>query len=691
MRFYAALALCFLLSSGALSASFTYLGFMNGTNYDDNDDSYSFSYPSGLLVAGEKLYVADLGKNSLFIMNASAYGDGSTNISPRLRALKSSGSYSPLENPMRMTYYNGTVYVADGTSTVVKSYPSIGLETYEWNSRSGSNLQKASGVAFANDSAYITDMAQGRLYIYSTATRSYQRVGIDKGPSDGQLEAPADVELFGGRVLVSDQGKKLVYVYDSNLTFLYAIGRGLGGVTLTSPRGIEVYNGRIYVADATSNRVVVFTMEGYPVDMLDSKTPGGNLSGPEDIAVAEGKLYVADSLDRQVRVYEINESKGDETVLSLLTQANQSIAALSLLQAAAQRLNLSIASSEQPMLDLLTAQGEYDHYMFSSASTLAQKALDESSAAQANLSQAIEVKILQIIKGEQGRVEPFRRQGLPPELSQKLAYFDNAASDARIKLSAKDYNAAIGIALSLHSIAGDYIAGVEGKDRLDNERAQNRTGAQLTEALSSLYRRLGKLKAQSESYFQPANFTNSESLLASANASMGEGDYDSANRSMALAEFEISSYEGSLGAAAAEIDAALSNISIIEFQLNSSAAKPMLLHPDLAPEQQQLASARSIAYSNPKLAVAMALQASSSAAAKVSESQTLSVAASAVLVLVGLIAVIFLAFALHIYSRRRQRRRRDEMDGGDGEQPGQRGEEAAEKPPRQHIWKDYEE
>ncbi|HIH18404.1 TPA: hypothetical protein HA225_00325 [Candidatus Micrarchaeota archaeon] len=660
MRFWVLAAALFLALIGSAHAGFTYLYSINGSNPLDSDDFYKFYQPTGLLYEHGKLYVADGGKNALYILNGSF----------RERVLLSTSSVNPFDNPLRMTYENGTLYIADGISTVVKTYNGEGFNVLEWNKKEGSNMEKPSGVALDERYAYITDNAQGRLYLYSRENEMYARVGIEKGGSDGLLQSPADVEIYHDKIFISDQVKGLVFAYDSNLSFLYTIGRGLGGVDLSSPRGIEIFEDRIYVADSTKNSVFVFTLDGFPIDRIGAGIANGSLSLPEDVAIGDGKIFVADTGSRRVLVYELNRTVGNDTVKELIDAANRSLAQLYIYAPVAAKLNLSF-SEGSAALELATALTSYDNFMFTDASALAQKSLDQTVALQLNLTQAIELRARQLVKAETGRIAPFRRPGLEGAALSKLTQFDNMASDINAKLSGKAYGLAADAILELPAVADEYIALIGQGERMEEEREANRTAGDFGIRISALRVRLERLGANSAKYRQNANLTGSQELLAAASGQAAAGEYDSANSSIGLAEFEISSQEAVLRQAADEIDKGLANISLIEFGFNAAADRQMLFPPDLAGEKSQMLQAKDMVYTNPLLAVAMASKAAESAVEKSNSAQAVSTAAAGVLVMLALIGLIALVFSFHIYSRRKKMRE----------------EKAAREEPKRIIWK----
>jgi len=639
MRFYQILAI--LLLCGCAFASFSYVASFNGNSTDDADTTFVFSNPTGLVFGDGKLYVADTGKNALYIFNGTVR-----------QKMVYSNSNTLLASPLRMAYDNGVLYIADSGSGKIKTYSGFGSDILEWNS--GTNMGRPSGVAIGQDQLYITDSEKGRVYLYSRATKSYSSIGIESGGSDGFLASPTAIEYFGGQFFVSDAGKDAVFVYDQNLTYQYAIGRGKGGVSLKSPRGLKVYDNRLYVADTNNNRVVSFTLEGYPTEILDSSVEEGNLSYPADLAISNGQLYVADSFNRIIKVFNISQAAGNDTVLQAIRSANASAQDLYRLQDSSRKLNLTLENVSFDS-DLRQAMADYSNFQFTTASSTAQRVGMAVDSAKQAIYQSMDVRIKQLLKEAADKVAPCRAAaGSDSVLAASLADFDSKVADTNAKSAARNYGPAADLALSLPGIADGISSRAASLESQQAAIEKNRTLNFLRIRLNDLSSRLQTLQAKSDAYRQAISLSNARRLVSSSNDSIASGEFETANATLDLAATDIGSYEKSIAQKSLDIDAALSNLSIIEFGLNSSASKTLLIPANLEAERASLAAARETVYSNPQLALVMAMQASDSADAKVKESQTVSVAAAALLVMVGMIGLLSVAFFIHLRSRRKR-------------------------------------
>ncbi len=637
--------LALLLFASVSFASFTYLGSFNGTTAGDYTDQFLFSRPTGILYNDGILYVLDSGKSIMGMYNAT---DG---MYSRIRGGIGARASSEVDmsTPIRLAYDHGTIYIADKGSSYIKTYPGTSSQIYNWNT--GSALDSPTGIVVGNESLYISDVGKKQVLAYSRKFKSFSSVAIPTGGSDGKLSAPQDIEFYKGNYYVSDSDKGLVFVYDSNFTYLETIGRGLGGVTLISPHGIALANDRLFVTDTSSSTVVEFALDGYPVAVLDSSVPGSNLSYPEDIAVYGSTLYVADTQNKLVRVFSINETSGNNSVQQALTSAEAAIISLSQVKEAAKKVGV-VPDADTFDSDLAQAKSDYGHLVYSSASSISQRIIDGVPVVKANLSQRVEVAIKQAVKQAADKVAPYRAQA-KGNAATLVSAFDGKVADISSKLSGQFYSLAADISIGLSADADAIVDATVGNAAKEEQARKDKLASQVGLQIDLASTKLTALEGKLAAYRQNMNTSSYETILDNARKALSQEDYDSANKTASSLIASIDSQDTYLSQLAQGIDSANMNLSLLELEFNASASKPMLLPPDLSSERKQLESAKQMAYQNPALAVAMAQQALQLADVKVKDAQSLSVAAAAAIVMFGLILLIGLVFFLHIKGRKK--------------------------------------
>jgi DNA-binding beta-propeller fold protein YncE len=162
------------------------------------------------------------------------------------------------------------------------------------------------GLAVSDDGSvlYVSDRAQGAVFVFDFGKKKFLKVGADKGG----LEWPIGVALDGDQnIYVAEQGKKAITVFDPS-------GKQLRSITdpsLERPSGIAIdrERRRLYVADtshATSKEhtVKIFSLDGKLVGKiggLKGYAPGHFLFPTYVWVDSNGDVYVTDTMNCRVQ------------------------------------------------------------------------------------------------------------------------------------------------------------------------------------------------------------------------------------------------------------------------------------------------------------------------------------------------------------------------------------------------------
>ena len=145
---------------------------------------------------------------------------------------------------------------------------------------------------------YISDPLVGSVFIYDEfLTLSGELKGLNK-----PLAVAVDAL---GRILVGNDGRNNVEVYDSSTGDLLAVfGQGL----LEMPTAISFDTaGNIYVTDSKRNTVQVFDSSFAPLRTIGSSGVGdATLKFPMDTEILGSEVFVADQGHYRVQVYDLN-------------------------------------------------------------------------------------------------------------------------------------------------------------------------------------------------------------------------------------------------------------------------------------------------------------------------------------------------------------------------------------------------
>jgi len=243
--------------------------------------------PIGVAYAAGRLYVADAARNQIVVFDTTGR-----------RLDEWPGDSLGLSRPMHLSIgTDGFLYVADYLTDRIAVVDTGGALVRLEGGRSGPGLGEIDapgGAAMIGSDLFVADFYNHRV----------DRLGPD-GPGilgrpgrifRGRLNYPTDVAT-DSLVYVADAYNNRIQVFRPDGTYVRRWGGPLG-TGIPGPwkgwfrvaTGVEVFAGRVYVSDYFNHRIQIFTDRGrYLAQLADS------LHLPTDVAVDEtGTLYVAD-------------------------------------------------------------------------------------------------------------------------------------------------------------------------------------------------------------------------------------------------------------------------------------------------------------------------------------------------------------------------------------------------------------
>ncbi len=213
--------------------------------------------PYGVGLNNGKLYVADTGTNTVFV------------IDEKSREVTFIGNrpVGGLSSPVAIAFdSNGTVYVSDSRLKRVQGYSKEGKLQFTLGSR----------LDFIHPTGIAIDKKRNRLYVVDTkghdfkafdlATKKHLFTVGKRGRDDAQFNFPTNiaVDQRNGNIVVVDTQNFRVQVFDNDGTFIRRFGKiGDRPGTFSRPKGVGIDSeGHIYISDAAFNNVQVFDETG---------------------------------------------------------------------------------------------------------------------------------------------------------------------------------------------------------------------------------------------------------------------------------------------------------------------------------------------------------------------------------------------------------------------------------------------
>jgi len=263
------------------------------TVFDGTANSQPLLNPSSVVFAGESILVSDTGNNLIQVFTAG--GGGSHTFAS--------------QNPVALAMWDIEPFVIDGTDKVIRRYTHPSGTVHGSQPSFGSGiLLDPKGITIDQDTrtVYVSDAGSEsvKVFIYDAQQDSYfyhAEIG-ESGNGPSNLDSPLGIDLFGGKLYVSETSKNRVKILEKTAVFVAKIADGESN----QPRDITVgVNGNIYVLNTDNNSVKIYTSDG----TLDAEfgSPGtgqGEFQSPFGIALdSASNIYVADTMNNRIQIF----------------------------------------------------------------------------------------------------------------------------------------------------------------------------------------------------------------------------------------------------------------------------------------------------------------------------------------------------------------------------------------------------
>ena len=247
-----------------------------------------FTYPQGLALAGNDLYVADTENHRIRRIDLNS-GEVTTLAGTGTRGHPAPGSHpallAELASPWDLAWHDGRLFIAmagmhqvwvlDPSQGVIGPYAGSGIENLQDGPLDTAQLAQPSGLAVHG----------GRLLVADSETSAVRTLPLD-GRGDARTIAGVGLFDFGD-----------------------VDGRG-AEVRLQHPLGVAAGVEGVFIADTYNNKIKWMDPVGRLIQTLAGDTGHGNADGafaaarfhePGGLSLANGTLYVADTNNHAVR------------------------------------------------------------------------------------------------------------------------------------------------------------------------------------------------------------------------------------------------------------------------------------------------------------------------------------------------------------------------------------------------------
>lgn len=365
----------------------------NGVQGGILDLTRGYYYPYSVFSDGTRLYVADTYNHRVLIYNTiptslSATPDvvvGQPDLISFLANQGGSAAANTLNYPEKV-YSDGTkLFIADRVNNRVLIYNTIPTSnnasadvvvgqanfTSTGTATSASRMRNPRGIWVDSGKLFIADVYNHRVLIYNSVPATngasadvvvgqstYSAKSANQGGSvaANTLNYPNNVQVYGGKMMITDSSNNRVLIYNSVPTSSNASADTVvcqDGMTTSvsdaaanrcyNPVTVQYDGTNFFVLDRLNSRILVYN--GIPssdgasandvvgqVDLIsnDTGTSNRSLQNPRDIAVVNNKLYIADLYNH--RIVEYSEFTSTSTATMLIGQLDYTSSGANYLQ-----------------------------------------------------------------------------------------------------------------------------------------------------------------------------------------------------------------------------------------------------------------------------------------------------------------------------------------------------------------------
>jgi DNA-binding beta-propeller fold protein YncE len=270
----------------------------DGSTWTDVTNGGNFSYPQGIAVYNDKMYVLD--NNGIQKYDGSVWTTiGVAGTGP------GTNQFYNVDDLVVDT--SGNLYVADvNNNNFVRKYDGNQWTVVSTDRGTGlgqfSGASSRDGLAFYNGFLYAVDIENMRLQKYDGSNWSLvQYFNTDPG----EFRGPQQISATNGNVYVADFENNRIQKYDGNNWSVISNGLGSSTGQVNNPEGVAAdVNGNVYVADTLNHRIQKYNGSSWSVISNDNSGTAGNFWFPNSVAIdANGNVYVTDNANNTVQRY----------------------------------------------------------------------------------------------------------------------------------------------------------------------------------------------------------------------------------------------------------------------------------------------------------------------------------------------------------------------------------------------------
>ena len=257
--------------------------------------------PYGAAIQKGKIYVADTGSSSVFVINEKT----------RKTNFIGTGVIGRVSAPVAIAFdANNTTYVSDRRLNTIQGYDEDLSLVFSLGGRL--EFTAATGIAIDKElnRLYVVDTKAHNFKVFDIATKELLFTVGNRGKEDGEFNFPTNitVDRRNNNIVVCDTQNFRVQTFDKDGEFIRKFGKvGDKPGMFARPKGVAVdSDGHIYVTDAAFNNIQIFNDQGELLMWFGSAG-----YGPTQFRLISGiyidetdKIVIADGFSGRVQTFQ---------------------------------------------------------------------------------------------------------------------------------------------------------------------------------------------------------------------------------------------------------------------------------------------------------------------------------------------------------------------------------------------------
>ncbi len=261
---------------------------------------------------GQRVYVSDYSQMLVYVFD---FGQRKVTVigdKEKLFTRPSGIALDQKENIYVVDSLARKIVVVDREGRLVRNIVDNELERPE-----GIAIDRTRGKIYVADTSHQSS-SNHLVYVFDLQGKPLGKIGNGKGQAEGNLLFPTYLTLDkDGNLYVSDTMNGRIDVFSPDGKYLRHVGeQGDRPGTFARPKGVALDSfGNLYVVDSDWANVQIFNSKGQALLYFAGRGRyPGLLNNPTGIAIDNGnKIYVADTQNRRVAVYQLVNTKAEDS------------------------------------------------------------------------------------------------------------------------------------------------------------------------------------------------------------------------------------------------------------------------------------------------------------------------------------------------------------------------------------------